>query len=404
MTVSALQINPRSSRPKRAAKVLAYLTCATVFTKILFPVFYGGTIFDGFLVGLAVYGILSSRPTAFMAKVAMVWSCLIVFSYLLCVTYGTSVEILFRQAVPAMVVYVGMAGILKRTTSELLLVAYYRICVAAAAFGIVQFFASLGGIMLLMKSQARLNSFTYEPSHYAIAVAPALYLAISQIFNFKKFTDKAAWPIILSVVLTFSLTGLLLLLLCFSLAISSRHAVRSAICFLIALFGLFYFQEYLPEILRDRIDASEDAIRSGSSMNEIRSLSVLSPLSNWEVAVATLQNGRILGNGIGGHTHAYLDHFRNSSFAADYRFGMNAVSAHCLLIRSFSELGIGGLLAYLVFFFRGIIRIGCPGAIWWTLLSIYLAGRALKLGGFFELGCPIFMLAPFAYSSPNKAR
>ena len=154
----------------------------------------------------------------------------------------------------------------------------------------------------------------------------------------------------------------------------------------------------MPELIRVRVEAFTEVIEGDIEADEISNLSVMSPLTNWEVANDAISRGRVLGNGIGGHFHAYNEYYGVTGFAEDYRFGTNAMGAHSLIIRVYSELGFLGLGAYLGFIFLGLREAARDRKPWLILGAIYLIGRMIKLGGFMEIGLPIFILAPFAFN------
>ena len=117
-----------------------------------------------------------------------------------------------------------------------------------------------------------------------------------------------------------------------------------------------------------------------------------------------IEKGRIFGNGFGGHYYAYFDYFRGFDFKFREHFGTNAIAGHSLFIRFVSEFGVPGLIGYVVWIFFGLSKARREDQIWWTLSAIYLFGRILKLGGLFELGLPIFLLAPLVFYQTGNSK
>lgn len=388
--------------------IIAYLLASTCFTKEVFGIVIGGSVVDVYLIAISAYGLLIGLANPLVMRIGLCWAGLLALSAMLLSAFGYEMNILVNQGLPATFIFMGIGGLLGFTNSASLLRAYRGVCLGAACFGILQFGASLGGLRLLMKEPGRLDSLTYEPSHYAIAVAPAVFLALREMILSRRFVNWRNWVLLASLGLTFSLTGLIMLVVCLLLTLFRRNGYIAIIAMAVLFFSYRAGSEYLPEAIRDRIGAFSEAVEGDSVAFEVTNLSVLSPLTNWEVAGDGFAKGRILGNGIGGHYHAYHEYYGLTSFADDYRFGTNAIGGHSLFIRTFSELGLLGLAAYLAVVVFGLREASRDLKPWLILAAIHLIGRMIKLGGFMEIGLPLFILAPFAFkqvfSSPLKAK
>jgi len=388
---------------KKGHFIYGLILCASIFTKELFGRPIAGSIVDLYLIAVAGWGIVVSCTNAFVWGTGVVWAGLLFLSFLLSQSYGFPSNVLLKQGVVAAFVYMGCAGLLRRTDSRSLLKAYQKVVLVAACFGLLQWVVSLGGVMILMKVRGRLDSFAYEPSHYAIAIGPAFYLAARKLIETRKFHDWKSWIVILNMALTVSMTGVVIALYSCLLLFFRRNGLIVALFIGVACFCAFTQQQYLPESIRDRIQALEEAADE-DNVSRVTNLSVFSPLSNWEVAFETLRKGRWLGNGIGGHSFAYEEHFGTIGTLSKDRYGTNSIGAHSLFIRVFSELGLIGMGFYFFWIVRGGLAAVRERDIWWTLSAVYLVGRVVKLGGFFELGLPIFILAPLAFHGLNQRR
>jgi len=352
---------------------------------------------DVFQMGLAAYGLMFVGRSRMAGKVALVWLAILLSSLALLQIYGYSFDILAKQGIPAACVYVGYCCLLERTTPISLLKAYKKVCFYAALFGLVQYALSMVGIPILMGTPGRLDSLAYEPSHYAIAVAPAAYLCVRGLIRSGKKMNYTTLVIIGSLLLTVSLTAFIIMLVCSIIFVFQKQGAIIAISAMTLAFYFYTHREYLPETVRDRIEATEQSMEKENTIDSTSNLTILSPLTNWKVAMDTMEKGRILGNGLGGHRDAYLNYYKGSAFSMRDRFETNSIGGHCLFIRSVSEFGLLGMVVYVWWLFKGLASAAKGSQIWWTLSAVYMVGRSIKLAGFFELGLPIFILAPLIF-------
>ena len=345
--------------------------------------------------------ILTSRSAW---KVVLIGTLILGTSYALLNQYGHGTRIFMRQGIPALFVYIGTWVLLEKTSPMLLLKAYRNVCFVAAVFGIIQFALSFQGIEILIKVPGRLDSLAYEPSHYAIAIGPMVYFTFRNMLRTKNIFDIKGWAIVFSLLLTVSLTALAILFVCGIMLASQKRGAVIATGFLIAAFYLYSYQELLPSGIQDRVAALNTVSVTDVNTGDADNMSVVSPISNWEVAIdSVIEKGRIFGNGFGGHYYAYFDYFRGFDFKFRQHFGINAIAGHSLFIRFVSEFGILGFLGYVGWIFFGLSKAHREDQIWWTLSAIYLFGRIIKLGGLFELGLPIFLLAPLVFYQIGKS-
>ena len=364
----------------------------------------GGSPVDIYLLlicGIGGLMILSSRDAW---KVVLIGTLILGTSLALLNQYGHGTRIFIRQGIPALFVYIGTWVLLEKTSPMLLLKAYRNVCFVAAVFGIIQFALSLRGIEILIKVPGRLDSLAYEPSHYAIAIGPMVYFASRDMLRTKNIFDIKGWTIVLSLLLTVSFTALAILVICGIMLASQKRGPIIAVGFLVAASYLYFYQELLPSVIQDRVSALNKVSVTDIDTGDMDNMSVVSPLSNWEVAIdSVVEKRRIFGNGFGGHYYAYFDYFRGFDFKFREYFGINAIAGHSLFIRSVSEFGILGFLGYIGWIFFGLSKARREDQVWWTLSAIYLFGRIIKLGGLFELGLPIFLLAPLVFYRIGKS-
>ena len=386
--------------------LLPWLLAFSVYSKELFGIRFGESDIDLFQLSLAVFGAVAFGFQSLAAiKVGVVWATILAIGYVLLNVYGYASHVMLRQGLAAMVVYVGIAGILSVIRQGSLLHAYRKISFWVASFGLLQFALSLAGVMILIKARGRLDSICDEPSHYAIAISPAVYLAVREVIANGLFRNARLnvenWVVIASSVATLSLTAIAILLFCIFLVTANSRTVGLFFAF-VALCGYIAFNSHLlPEQFRERVDSLSEVAEGDVKAFKVQNLTVFSAATNLEVAFGSIAKGRLLGNGFGGHVSAYSEHVEEQGYQLDYREGTNAVSGHSLLIRVFSEFGVIGLLVYLFWMMKALRSRGDKHKQWWTLSGVYFFGRILKLGGYFEVGMPIFFLAPLIFNN-NK--
>jgi hypothetical protein len=385
------------ARRTRPSLVLPYFICASIFSKELFAFGVGGTVVDAYLILLAGYGLFHITGSRIAFRVGGVLVAILMASFILLVIHGHGLRIFIWHGLPAVCIYTGISVIIEKTTSKALVAAYRNTCYWTALFGILQFILSGAGVMILMKVPLRLDSLAYEASHYAIAIGPAVFLSLKEKIKSGSPLGLRGWVIISALCLTVSITAFIIIVCCGFMLVTQK---RGSICVLVlsgVLFYLYCNQDMLPRNIRMRIDAVKSFTEGEGELDDVRNLSLVSPLSNWMVAMDSLERGRLFGNGLGGHYYAYMDYFEGSLFSERKMFGINSVGGHSFLIRSISEFGLVGLAVYCGWVFIGFTKASTGERIWWTLSAVFLLGRAIKLGGLFDMGTPIFLLAPFIF-------
>lgn len=390
-------LRPPDRRFGQRGMVLSLLLCISIFSKEPFGANIAGSRVDLFQLLLALYGILQIHRARIAPKVGISLSALFLLSLGLLTVFEYEYSLLLKQGIPAIFIYTGLCSVIEQVNSRDLFIAYRRVCFYAAVFGLAQFLLDLGGISILIKSSGRLDSFSQEPSYFAIAVGPAVYFAVLEMAKTRKLWNTRSLVIVFAFMLTFSVTSIVIALIIGAILIPQKRGPLWGFGILSVLFAIYVNQDLLPQAMQEKFNAFADSTDSKAESGDIRNLSVLSPVSNWAVATDTIGRGRILGNGFGGHSFAYFEYFEGSGFSSVQAFGTNAIGGHSLFIRVVSEFGLLGFFTYIAFIIKGLLLVKSGRQIWWTLLAIVLVGRVVKLGGMFELGLPIFILVPIVF-------
>jgi hypothetical protein len=377
---------------------LALILCATIFSKEPLGFDIGSSRVNGLQVLLALYGLYHFTRVRMAPKVGAVVIALLFFGYAVHTILGSDTEIFFKQGIPAILIFPGICAVIELVgDKQILITAYRRVCFAAALFGLVQLLLSAAGLFVLIKTPGRLDSFAQEPSYFAIAVGPAVFLALRDFVTAPKRDTIQLLVLLSAFLLTLSLTATVISIV---IAVVFFFNKRSYLYSAMALGLLFYAytnQQIIPLTLQSKIADLSAARGARVADGEILNFSVLSPASNWEVAKETLKSGRLLGNGFGGHREAYGAYYDDSVYATLGRYHANSIGGHSLFIRTVSEFGIIGLFIYIGLTLKGLSLSNNPSKVLWTILAFILVGRVIKHAGVFDLGLPIFLLAPIIF-------
>ena len=223
--------------PRGYSEWLPYLLAFSIFSREIFGVFLMGSIFDVYQLSLAAIGVIQLRNTQRLGGIVSAIIGMMVLGVGLLTFYGYPYGVLLKQGAAILFVYVGYGSLLLQLKPISLLRAYKQVVLLAALFGIVQWFASYAGVMLLMKVPGRLDSLAYEPSHYAVAIAPAVFMALWSLLKQRHFGDWRSWVIIGSLCLTVSLTSVIILFVCVAMVTLNKKGILLT---LVAVVGMVW--------------------------------------------------------------------------------------------------------------------------------------------------------------------
>jgi hypothetical protein len=196
----------------------------------------------------------------------------------------------------------------------------------------------------------RLHGLSIEPAVFSVVILPATYWHINQLILYRKGWVKVA-ILLLTLILANSALGFLGIIFGTMLLIS-RYVKHFLIVPVVACIvaALIYTHS---DIFQRRVD---DTLLSISSEDLSQAnLSTYSLLSNGYVALRVLEGNPLLGNGLGSHFishHTYVDSIPGVEiFQIHGDQDTNAEEAGSLALRVFSELGLIGFSAVLIFLF-----------------------------------------------------
>ncbi|WP_127128452.1 O-antigen ligase family protein [Pseudoflavitalea rhizosphaerae] len=294
---------------------------------------------------------------------------------------------MWKQIIPIIVIYVASYDAFAKVNYFSLFQIYFQISYYTAILGLVQFFLKLfTGIKIFTGYSALfLDSIAPEPSHYAIIILPAV---IYGLYYFKKH-KKESLVLIIALLLTTSSTAYMVLLI--MLLILYRR-----IQYLLFMIPLLYFVFNNFLLSYDKFYFRFLGFKNymeNQTFKTVQAATSVSFLSNFEVAIASVKANPLFGAGLGGHEEMYHRYFSQSSFRLSYLYGVNAASAHSLLIRILSETGLLGFGAYLWGLWKTLLLTADD---YHRVVSIaclsHFIGKAMKLGGYFDYGTPFFLM------------
>ena len=302
------------------------------------------------------------------------------------VIMGLSFTPFLKQLTPIIIIYTVVSYVIRKNDVKNLFTLYIKFAVVSAIIGLIQLGLKIWGFKFLTDfSWYNIDSVAEEPSHFAVILLPAVIYTMQKYKQYK----KEFFLLFAVMILTFNLTAYFVFGL-MSLIIYRKIHYLLFILPLIVIIGDYVYTN--DTLIKFRIDETVKYLVKP----DIRDThgTPLSFFSNFEVAKFSFNKNPISGSGLGGHEEMYYRYFENNPFSElSYLFGLNAKSAHSLIIRIGSELGLIGLL----FFLYGIFRVFAINhksefyIIGVSCLSHFMC-KTLKLGNYFDLGTPFFFL------------
>jgi len=202
----------------------------------------------------------------------------------------------------------------------------------------------------------RVNSIFMEPSHFAITMTPAFFVALSNIFKNKPIYLKEKWKkalIVISYVLTFSAVAYIGILVSIVLILLRFRKVKHLLLAL-ALVPILIYTAYhcVPEVQK-RTDAVVGVVTGSKKAFDVHH-SVYTFASNAFVSGKSFMESPVFGHGLGSHPISYDRFIRSGAPYGFWNKGItitNRNDASSLFLRLVSETGLFGIFAVLFFIF-----------------------------------------------------
>lgn len=368
---------------------LRYLFVSTVFSKEIGHVDLFGIDYDFIGYNFCIIYLIWHLNNLYVSRKIILFLFAILASSIFAKAYlNLQFSPLFKQFVPTAIIFLVNFDFFARVKNHVqLFKIYITISYFTAIFGILQLLVkAVFGIKLLTAyGSLFIDSVAYEPSHYAALILPA---SVYSVMNFRN-DKKRALAILLAMFGTFSTTSYTVM------AVALVLIFLNPLYLIIVLPVMFYLYNYVflsYDKFSSRISGFEYYYQYGT-FDKLTSGTPISFLSNYEVARYTINKSPIVGSGMGGHEEMYFRFFKNSLFSRHYLFGINAASAHSLILRILSEFGIVGIFFYGWFLLKHLLlnAKGYHRIISIACLTHFLC-KFLKLGGYFDYGTPFFAM------------
>ena len=213
----------------------------------------------------------------------------------------------------------------------------------------------MGGLLI------RVNSVFLEPSHYAISMAPAFFVALLNVFRRDSPYSQAMWGIwgsliiILSYILTFSAMAYLAIIISLLFLCNVKRPRNLLILSLIIPILIYAAYCFIPEI-RSRIDSIIGLV-TGSKKIGGAHFSLYTYASNGFVMCQSFMDSPLFGHGFGSHPVSYDAYIHTNGRFMDGYPEANKMDASSLLLRLLSETGLFGTIAVFYFIFRFRLKI-----------------------------------------------
>jgi hypothetical protein len=235
----------------------------------------------------------------------------------------------------------------------------------------------------------RVSGLATEPAHLSYIMLPILLIALIGRQNIPAEMSKGRSLILACYLLTFSLVAYLQLF--FSMLLINIRRIHLKSIFLISLISVIIGSLMInTHFIKDRIDSAIFAI-SGENTN---STSIFAIQSNILVALSSLSESPLLGNGLTSHRVTYeatIEDVINYKIDETWR-SLNSNDASSLILLIISEAGLLGLVLFLGFLKRAIhILSRCEGqfAMLGFVHAVTLAVVGLRYG---QWASPFIML------------
>lgn len=256
--------------------------------------------------------------------------------------------------------------------------------------------------------QKGIQAWFQEPSFLAYAIMPAVFIALSDLFGISSMLGKRnAIFILIVLVLSWSSTGILGLLIALAIVLFSKYPILKKPIYLVLMISLLpilaIVAYQVPEV-KNRIDDTASLfLNDHPTIEDIdkTNLSTYALYSNYRVTKKTFSQNILLGTGLGTYEENY-DRYINTVIPESPirdRYQLNKKDANSLMLRLLVETGVLGLLFISLFLynkrirFETIMTVG-NGYLWafnnGILVLILL--RLLRQGHYTSLGFVLFLL------------
>jgi hypothetical protein len=288
---------------------------------------------------------------------------------------------------------------------------YLQLAFWICVIGIVQQFLFIIGFHAVNPIYTyKLSSVMSEPSHLAIMLSPAFFVAFNRWLDgsLSPITKSRSIVIILAYLLTFSGVALLGIVIAGTL-IGKKYLVMTKKYLLLVplVILMIYFiliSAYKIPDIQLRVDDTWKVItaRTPQSNSSTVNMSTFALFSNYLVAKEAFLRNPFFGTGLGTHSVSY-DRYINKLFpenneVMEYQIHMalNHKDANSLLIRLISEAGLFGVGLFLTYLVKNMLNFksNCEeNYLYWLInnsILVFFILRLIRFGNYSALGFFLF--------------
>jgi hypothetical protein len=255
----------------------------------------------------------------------------------------------------------------------------------------------------------RMNALFSEPSYFASTIAPAFFVALYNLINWKnvKFISvRQSLVIVLAYPLTQSGVGMFgILISILLLLINSGILKYGFFIFPIILFAFNSAYEANFEF-RSRVDSTFEIYDTGNIYSYDIHGSSFVLYNHTHIAKENFKENPIFGTGLGSHETAF-DRFSLTNLQGVVEIEFNKADANSMALRIMSETGIVGLLFFSYFLVSNLIlKISAFKDDYWVISNacfLIIALQLLRQGNYFYCGFPFFLWL-YYYTKNANAR
>lgn len=239
----------------------------------------------------------------------------------------------------------------------------------------------------------RLEGWSGEPGDISLLLLPAIvYYLYHKELSIRSIITIIAFILANS---TASFTALFTIISIFLIIYYKKQFIKLAISIFLIFASISYFSNYLNnEKHNNKNDAiikfkeTWEVIKSDNiNFDELESLNASSYAFLANLKVALLAPSRIVGTGLGTHAYNYEKVYPHK--LTNYRlYGLNANDAYSLSIRIFSELGIIGIIIFILFLYK---KFNSKSLYSFMALS-YIINACITGGHYTANGCILFFV------------
>lgn len=247
----------------------------------------------------------------------------------------------------------------------------------------------------------RVNSVFSEPAQFALMLMPAVFISLHNLIlrKYELLSQKKSVLVIACLIFSLSSTGYFGLFI--SLVLLAIHYGRiSNLIWISSIMSIgAYFLYRNVDEFRLRVDTSINLWTNQEYTIEDINSSSFVLYNNFHVATESFSENLLFGTGLGSFPQLYEKYSltKAEDFIIKSGFDFNSQDGNSLFIRSMAEVGLIGVLFWIIFIPRFFIKRNPadPGDITWLYSSaclVIILGYLLRQGNYFLNGFPFFVL------------